>query len=139
MLLLDTNVISELRKVQTGKADPVFAAWADQLILTQLYVSAISMMELETGILRMERRDTYQGQLLRKWFEQQVLPTFERRVLPVDTKVALTCARLHVPDPRSERDALIAATAITHGMTVVTRNSIDFQATGVGLLNPWQA
>lgn len=138
MLLLDTNVISELRKVQTAKADPQFIQWANQLILSELYVSAISIMEIETGILRIERRDFQQGQLLRRWLEQQVLPTFEKRILAVDSKVALVCARLHVPDPRSERDALIAATAITHGMTVVTRNIVDFQATGVSLLNPWQ-
>lgn len=138
MLLLDTNVISELRKVQTAKADPQFIQWANQLILSELYVSAISIMEIETGILRIERRDFQQGQLLRRWLEQQVLPTFEKRILAVDSKVALVCARLHVPDPRSERDALIAATAITHGMTVVTRNIADFQATGVSLLNPWQ-
>lgn len=138
MLLLDTNVISELRKVQTAKADPQFIQWANQLILSELYVSAISIMEIETGILRIERRDFQQGQLLRRWLEQQVLPTFEKRILAVDIKVALVCARLHVPDPRSERDALIAATAITHGMTVVTRNIADFQATGVSLLNPWQ-
>lgn len=139
MLLLDTNVISELRKVHTGKADPQFAQWAHRLILSELYVSAISIMELETGILRIERRDFQQGQLLRQWLDQQVLPTFEKRILAIDTKVALACARLHVPDPRSERDALIAATAITHGMTVVTRNIADFKQTGVSLFNPWQA
>lgn len=138
MLLLDTNVISELRKVHTGKADPQFAQWANRLILPELYMSAISIMELETGILRVERRDFQQGQLLRQWLDQQVLPAFEKRILTVDTKVALACARLHVPDPRSERDALIAATAITHGMTVVTRNIIDFKETGVSLFNPWQ-
>lgn len=138
MLLLDTNVISELRKVQTAKTDPQFIQWANQLVVSELYVSAISIMEIETGILRIERRDFQQGQVLRRWLEQQVLPAFEKRILAVDTKVALACARLHVPDPRSERDALIAATAITHGMTVVTRNIADFKATGVSLLNPWQ-
>ena len=138
MLLLDTNVISELRKVKNGKADPQFTRWAAQLQLNQLYISAITVMELELGILQIERRDVRQGQILRQWFEHQILPSFESRMLSVDRKVALTCARLHVPDPRAERDALIAATAITHGMTVVTRNIADFKATGVGLFNPWQ-
>lgn len=138
MLLLDTNVISELRKVHTGKADVQFAQWADRLILPELYMSVISLMELETGVLRIERRDVQQGQLLRQWLDQQVLPAFEKRILAVDRQVALACARLHVPDPRSERDALIAATAITHGMTVATRNISDFKETGVRLLNPWQ-
>jgi predicted nucleic acid-binding protein len=138
MLLLDTNVVSELRKVKTGKANPQFSVWAEQLQLSQLYISAITVMEIELGILQIERRDQHQAHILRQWFEHQILPTFEGRILPVDVKVALTCARLHVPDPRSERDALIAATAITHGMTVVTRNIADFKATHVGLFNPWQ-
>lgn len=138
MLLLDTNVVSELRKVKTGKANPQFTRWAEQLQLNQLYLSAITVMELELGILQIERRDVQQGQILRQWFEHQILPAFEGRILSVDSKVALTCARLHVPDPRAERDALIAATAITHGMTVVTRNIADFKATCVGLFNPWQ-
>ena len=137
MLLLDTNVVSELRKVNIGKADAQFIAWSKQLIVSQLYISAITIMELEIGILQIERRDQQQGHTLRHWFEQQVLPTFDGRVIAIDAKVALTCARLHVPDPRSERDALIAATAITHGMTIVTRNVADFQATGVVILNPW--
>ena len=139
MLLLDTNVVSELRKVNTGKADSRFAHWAKQQLLSQLYVSAITVMELEIGILQKTRYDVQQGQVLRQWFEQQVLPTFEGRIIAIDTVVALTCARLHIPDPRAERDALIAATAITHGMTLVTRNIKDFAATGVALLNPWES
>ena len=97
----------------------------------------MTIMELEIGILQIERRDQYQGNILRHSFEQQILPTFDGRVIAIDTKIALTCARLLVSDPRSERDALIAATAITHGMTIVTRNVADFQATGVAILNPW--
>ncbi len=136
MLLLDTNVVSELRKVNIGKADAPFIAWSKQLMVSQLYVSAITIMELEIGILQIERRDSQQGRLLRLWFEQQVLPTFDGRILAIDARVALACARLHVPDPRSERDALIATTALTHGKTLVTRNVADFQATGVVILNP---
>ncbi|MFP6557144.1 type II toxin-antitoxin system VapC family toxin [Paraburkholderia sp. B3] len=139
MFVLDTNVVSELRKVRTGKADANVAAWTTTVDAAALFVSAITIMELETGVLRIEQRDAAQGALLRTWLDQHVLPEFTGRVLPVDTAVAQRCARLHVPDPRSERDALIAATALVHGMTVVTRNVADFAATGVAILNPWNA
>lgn len=139
MYLLDTNVVSELRKVRLGRADPHVAAWADGVDTGALYLSAISVMELETGVLRVERRDPGQGGLLRAWLDNQVLPAFAGRVLPVDLAVARRCARLHVPDPRSERDALIAASALVHGMIVVTRNTADFEPTGVAMINPWAA
>lgn len=135
--LLDTNVVSELRKIRAGKADPNVAAWAEGVDAAKLFVSAITLMELELGVLALERKDATQGALLRKWLEQAVLPEFAGRTLPVDTAVALRCARLHVPDKRGERDALIAATALVHGMTVATRNMGDFEATGVPLCNPW--
>lgn len=138
MFLLDTNVVSELRKIRAGKADPNVALWADSMEADDLYLSAITVMELETGILRIERRDSATGMILRTWLEQLVLPEFAGRILPVDETVALRCARLHVPDPRSERDALIAATALVHGKTVVTRNVADFLPCGVPLLNPWE-
>ena len=137
MYVLDTNVISELRKIRAGKADPNVAAWAESVDAADLFVSAITILELELGVLTMERKDAAQGALLRAWLEQHVLPEFSGRTLPVDIAVARRCARLHVPDKRSERDALIAATAIVHGMTVATRNVADFQFTGVTLLNPW--
>ncbi|AQU88588.1 VapC toxin family PIN domain ribonuclease [Komagataeibacter nataicola] len=138
MFLLDTNVVSELRKVRAGKSDPNVAKWADSVDAESLYLSAITVMELETGILRMERRDETTGMILRTWLDRYVLPAFEGRILPVDASVALRCARLHVPNPRSERDALIAATALVHGKTVVTRNIVDFLPCGVPLLNPWE-
>ena len=136
--VLDTNVVSELRKVRLGKANTNVVTWAQSVNATELFVSAITLMELELGVLSIERKDTAQGALLRLWFEQQVLPEFSERTLPVDRAVALRCARLHVPDKRGERDALIAATALVHGMTVVTRNVADFKPTGVALLNPWE-
>ena len=137
MFVLDTNVVSELRKAKAGKADRNVAAWASSVPVDALFVSAITILELETGVLLVHRRDPKQGALLRTWLDQYVLPAFSGRVLPVDTAVAQRCAALHVPDPRSERDALIAATAMVHNMTVVTRNVIDFAATGAPLLNPW--
>jgi toxin FitB len=139
MFVLDTNVVSELRKVRLGKADTHVSTWASSVDAADLYVSAITIMELELGVLSIERRDATQGAMLRSWLEHQVLPEFSGRTLPVDTAVALRCARLHIPDKRSERDALIAATALVHGMAVVTRNIDDFVLTGVSLINPWAA
>jgi len=137
MFLLDTNVISELRKAGDRKTDRNVIAWVSSVDAATLYVSAVTIMELELGILLIERRDARQGARLRTWMDDHVLPEFSDRTLPIDTAVALRCARLHVPDPRSTRDAFIAATALVHGMTVVTRNVADFYSTGVLLLNPW--
>ncbi len=139
MFILDTIVISELRKVRVGKAHPQVAIWADSVDAKTLYISAITILEIEIGILQIERKDPAQGGLLRAWLEKQVLPEFEGRIFPVDTAVARHCATLHVPDPHAERDALIAATALAHRMTIVTRNVPDFHTTGVKLLNPWEA
>ena len=139
MFVLNTDVVSELRKAKSGRADPAVVAWARSVQASELFVSAITILELETGVLQIERRDAVQGGLLRAWLDQQVLPGFTGRILAVDTAVARRCARLHVPDPRTERDALIAATALVHGMTVVTRNVADFTPTGVPVLNPWGA
>lgn len=139
MLLLDTNVVSELRKTGTHRADPRVTAWAETMDASLMFLSCISLLELETGVLRLERRDPHQGAVLRRWLEQRVLPTFAGRVLSVDTAVARRCAALHVPDPRPVRDALIGATALVHGMTLVTRNTSDFAPMAVPLLNPWDS
>ena len=139
MYLLDTNVLSELRKVRSGKADPAVATWTESIDAAELFVSTITIMELELGVLAIERKDPTQGAILRSWLEHHLLPEFSERTLPVDTAVALRCARLHVPDRRGERDALIAATALVHGMTVVTRNEADYKPTGVSIVNPCSA
>jgi toxin FitB len=139
MFLLDTNVISELRKAGDGKADANVVAWLSKLDATTFYLSVVTLMELELGVLRIERRDIAQGARLRAWMDSHIRPEFSERILPIDATVALRCARLHMPAPRPERDALIAATALVHGMTVVTRNVADFEPTGVPLLNPWDA
>lgn len=137
MYLLDTNVVSELRKVRLGKADRHVAKWADNLDAADLYISVITVQELEIGVLLAERRDPSQGAVLRAWLNDHVLPAFNDRILSVDVAVVKQSARLHVPDPRPVRDGLIAATALIHGMTVVTRNVVDFEPMGVVLINPW--
>ena len=137
MFLLDTNVISELRKLGDGRANARVASWVSGQDAASFYISALTVMELEIGILRVERRDAGQGERLRTWMDRHVLPEFLERTLPVDAAVALKCAQLHVPDPRAERDALIAATAIVHGMTVVTGNVADFRTTGAEFFDPW--
>ncbi len=135
MYILDTNVISELRKAR--KTHPNVKKWAEPLPSASLYISVISVLELEIGILLVNRRDKQQGAILRAWMDGHVLPTFSSRILAIDTAVAQRCATLHVPNPRSDRDALIAATALVHGLTVATRNVADFERTGVGVVNPW--
>jgi len=139
MFVLDTNVVSELRKVRTRKADKHVETWADQVDAEDMYLSVISLHELELGVLLAERRDPKQGAILRYWIDERVITAFSGRILPIDAKVARQSARLHVPDPRPLRDALIAATALVHRMTVVTRNVSDFAGTGVPVLNPWIA
>jgi toxin FitB len=136
MFLLDTNVISELRRPE--KANGNVLAWASSTPAARFFLSAISILELELSTLQAARRDAARGAILRKWIDDQVLPHFDGRILAIDAAVAQQCVRLHVPDQRSERDALIAATAMVHGLTVVTRNVADFESIGVVLLNPWK-
>lgn len=138
MYLLDTNVVSELRKAKSGRASPKVIEWARSVPPASLYLSAITVLEIELGILLIERRDAVQSAQLRSWMSGHVLPSFTDRILPVDTAVALRCARLHVPDPGAERDMLIAATALAHGFTLVTRNVVDFKGLELQLLNPWE-
>jgi toxin FitB len=135
MFLLDTNVISELRR--PARANKNVLAWAKENSAAAFFLSVISILEIELGALQIARRDAAQGATLRAWIDDQILSRFENRILPIDTAVAQRCAGLHVPDHRADRDALIASTAMVHGLTVVTRNVADFQLVGVALLNPW--
>jgi toxin FitB len=137
MFLLDTNVISALRR--PDKTAPQVVAWAQSVDHTAFFLSAVTILEIEMGILALESRDPAQAMILRQWFDQGILLRFERRILPIDAVIARSAARLHVPDRRPERDALIAATAQVHRLTVVTRNVVDFLPMGVSLLNPWDA
>lgn len=138
MYLLDTNVISELRKSSTGKANSNVTAWTKSVGTNQLFISSITVFELEQGVLRMERKDPHQGQILRSWLNNRVLPSFAERILPFDTLIAFHAAKMHIPNPRSDRDSFIAATAKAHGLTMVTRDYKDFKDISINLLNPWE-
>jgi predicted nucleic acid-binding protein len=137
MYLLDTNVISELRKAGSNKADATVIQWAKDKPTTSLFISAITVLEIEMGVLQIERKDPKQAAIYRTWLNSHVLKAFSDRVLPFDTSVALKCAQLNVPNPKSERDAMIAATSIIHGLTLVTRNEKDFKHMGIEVVNPW--
>ena len=139
MYVLDANVVSEIRKIKGGRADANVAVWAGAVRLEQLYISAITIQEIETGVLLIGRRDPISGTVLRGWFDDDVLRAFEQRILPVDVEVARRAAPLHVPDPAPVTDALVAATALVHNMTVVTRNIADFSRfRQLAVLNPWE-
>lgn len=139
MFLLDTNVLSEFRKAETGRIDRRVAAWAREQDGNAMFLSVITIEEVEAGVLRLERRDPRQAGILRAWLERSVLLEFSGRIHSIDLEVARRCAPLHVPNPKPERDAWIAATALLHGMTVVTRNVKDFEGMGVAVLNPWES
>ena len=138
MYVLDTNVISELRKATGGRADIQVTRWIIGVPPSNLYISVITIFELELGALRLRRHDLKQSAILRGWIDNYILPNFGNRIFPVTTAVAQLAASLHVPDPRPERDVLIAATALVHRMTVVTRNVSDFKPMGVPVINPWE-
>ncbi len=138
MFVLDTNVVSELRKVRAGKANLGVAQWAAAAPPAQLFVSAMTVHELEHGVLLVERRDPPQGAILRQWLDASVAAAFADRVLAVNEAVAKRAAALHVPDPAPLRDAMIAATALVGHMAVVTRNVKDFERfEGLTIINPW--
>lgn len=137
MFLLDTNVISELRSGKPNQSAAV-RSWAQEQPVQQLYLSSVTVLELEMGVLRMERKDRSQGKILRGWVDA-LFQQFAGQVLPFAAATALRCAVLHVPDAKSMRDSMIAATALQHGLTLVTRNVVDFKAMNVKLINPWEA
>jgi toxin FitB len=138
MYLLDTNIISESRKLGTSRIDPCVARWLAKVDVEATFVSAMTIFELERGVAQMERRDARQGSALRHWFDDQIMTTYENRTLPLSRSVAVICAGLHIPDPKSERDAWIAATSIDAGLKLVSRNVADFLGMGVDLVNPFE-
>ena len=137
MYLLDTNVISEFRKIASGKADKKVIEWSNTIEPAELFLSVVTIQELEIGTLLAERRDPTQGKLLRHWVNNYVLEVFSERLLDITPQIAISSAQFCVPNPKPINDMLIAATASVHNMTVVTRNIADFEGTGVKLFNPW--
>lgn len=136
--LLDTNVVSELRK-SSRRGDPAVRAWIGSRHPSELHLSSITVLEIELGIRRLARRDPEQAGRLQRWLDEDLLEVFSGRILPIDVAVARRAAQMHVPDPRPERDALIAATAAAHGLSIVSRNIRDFMPLGVPVINPWDA
>jgi predicted nucleic acid-binding protein len=138
MYLLDTNVISELRKTNSGRADPAVVQWANSVVATELFLSAVAIFEIEMGLLKIAPRNDEHSRRLKSWLSDSVMPAFAARILPIDENVALIFAGMMVSRTRPYRDALIAATARHHGYTVVTRNIRNFEDLQVKLINPWE-
>ena len=138
MYLLDTNIISELKKLDSGKIHPQVQRWAYSINLMQTKISVVSIIEIRTGILSLTRKDQAQAASLDNWFTNRLLPAYRTKTLPVDTKVALIYAQLNVPNKRPINDAYIAATAIAHKLKLVTRNIQDFQGMPITLENPFE-
>ena len=138
MYLLDTNIISELKKLDSGKIHPQVQRWAYSINLMQTKISVVSITEIRTGILSLARKDQAQAASLDNWFTNRLLPAYRTRTLSVDTEVALICAQLHIPAKRPINDAYIAATAIAHNLTLVSRNVRDFQGLPLMLENPFE-
>ena len=130
-------LFSELRKIKSNKAKASVVSWAKKQTTTSLFISSITILEIELGIRQKEHHDPHQAAALRAWLESQVINSFSDRTLNFDTKAARRCAKLHVPDPKPERDAMIAATALVHDLTLVTRNTKDFQHIDIYMVNPW--
>ncbi|MFK0166937.1 type II toxin-antitoxin system VapC family toxin [Rhizobium sp. NPDC090279] len=137
MLLLDTNVVSELRKVASGRADPNVVVWNETVDPAETFISSVVLHELEIGVRLVEHNDPVAGMVLRNWLENTVLGAFSGRILPLDEAAAVHAAKWHVPNPKPINDAYIAAVAFTRRMTLVTRNVKDFEGMGVNLVNPW--
>jgi toxin FitB len=137
-VLLDTNVVSELRKTNTPHVNASVVSWSRTFSASDFCISVMTLMEIEIGVLRLERRDPAQGSSLRGWFESQVLKGFEGRIIDIDARIVRKASGFHVPDPKPDRDAFIGATAGAYSLTLATRNIRDFAAMGIDLINPWE-
>lgn len=134
-ILLDTVTISELRK--EGRMHDAVRAWQEQLSDRETWLSVVSVMEIRMGHLRVLNKDPVFAQRLESWLETTVIPLFEDRLFQIDLAIAREAAGMRVVHGLSPNDSLIAATAKVHGLTLATRNTADFEATGIRLINPW--
>ncbi|MFT5277332.1 MAG: putative nucleic acid-binding protein [Glaciecola sp.] len=137
MFLLDTSVLSALRS--PTEFDVKLVDWANQQQVYNLYISSISVLELKLAILQKRKTNAAQGELLNTWFQKQVLQGFKGRIVAFDAEMAEYCAALHVANPKSERDAMIAATCLANNMTLVTRSPADYKHIKIHIINPWEA
>ena len=139
MYVLDTNVVSEIRKIGAGRADPNVASWVGAVAIEATYISVLTVYELELGIIRLEHRDPASGAVLRRWLDDDVRMAFDGRILGIDSTVARRAADLQLPRSVPVVDALIGATALVHGMAVVTRNVAHFtRFAGLEVMDPWR-
>lgn len=134
MYLLDTQVVWELRSARAGLADPALASWAAGQSRTSLFLSALTVAELASGALQVERADKAAAAAIRRWIEGPVTMAFDGRVVAIDAAVARRAMTLGYPDLR---DGLIAATALEHGLTLATRQPAAFKTGKVKTFNPW--
>lgn len=132
--LVDTNFLSELRR--GSRADPGVVRWLNSVPTDDWAVSVVTDYELEVGLLGLQRRDPTQASELRRWVTD-VRESYESRLLPVTSEIGRVCATIQVPNRRQLPDALIAATALHHGLTVITRNARDFDVPGLAVINPF--
>lgn len=137
MFLLDTNIISEFYKVKNRKANLGLVDFLNKNNFNHFYTSEIVMMELTRGILLKARKDPIAGKYLKEWLEQNIKPRFQGRILGINEQTSLTCAKLHLPNFRSENDAWIASIAIVHHLILVTHNIKDFQNMPIELIDPF--
>jgi len=133
--LLDTNVVSELRR--GAKCDARVAAWQAAHSPSVCHLSVISLMEIRLGIELSRRRNAKHGEILQTWYDTKVRSAFSKRTLPVTAEIAEKCAELNAGRTRPFRDSLILATALVHNLVVVTRNTTDFIDAQAQVLNPW--
>jgi toxin FitB len=134
--LLDTSIISEIRK--RDRCDQNVANWVKRAPANDMGTSVLVLAEIRRGIELKRRNDPEQAVALDQWFAQMRLRLSDR-VLPIDEAVASTWALMSVPDPLALIDGLLAATAKVHGLTFVTRNTVDVERTGIAVLNPFES
>jgi predicted nucleic acid-binding protein len=132
--LLDTNILSELRK--QSRCDAGVRHWVEGTTGEELFVSVLVLGEIRQGVERIRLRDQNQARTLEKWL-QSILTEFADRILPVDERVADQWGRLGLRQPVPTLDALLAATALVHDLTVISRDEDGFRNTGVRIINPF--